>query len=293
MSPGAGARRSRDLDARSDLYALGAILFDCSPCARRSPAAGDGDRGKSRARRSGPLGSARGSRAPPVGCPRRAARRAGRPGRHARRVGYPSPWRAHPRSLAAVVRKAWPSTVTQRYRTSRTSSRHRGLSKRLRHQCGAGELAGKRALLAIKRNKTASLSVSQPCSSSAAPSARKPSSKAAAPSAKAIVRLVALRRFESHRTATCSRSPRAKPRFQHYESALKKTDAALALDPTLLPRLRGGARWLLLAQERLPEALDALRTRAGQRPRTNTPRCRGAPPRGKDGHRHRRPVGTL
>jgi tetratricopeptide (TPR) repeat protein len=53
--------------------------------------------------------------------------------------------------------------------------------------------------------------------------------------------------------------------LQRYESALKKADAALALDPDLAATYwRRG--WVLLAQEKLPEALAALHVAADKDP---------------------------
>jgi tetratricopeptide (TPR) repeat protein len=160
-----------------------------------------------------------------------------------------------PASLAAVVRQAMAFDKTNRY--AGVADLQSDLAAFQNGFATSAEKAGlaKLLLLKVKRHKTAAFATVLVLLSGLGFGAR------------ALVEGRRAERGEAHAKAALADLKKTAPDLlalaaseaglQHFESALQKAGAALALDPSLAEGYwRRG--WVLLAQEKLPEALAAL-----------------------------------
>ncbi len=229
MSPEQARGEIETLDARSDLFTLGIILYEILTLARPFT-------GKTSSQLTDAIID--GDFTPP------AARVAAQP--KAERPKH-LPGGVVPASLDAIVRKSLAPDPAARYPS--VAALQADLTAYQNGFATSGERAGwsQRALLAIKRNKAASIGA-------------------------AAVLLVGLvfgstAVIQGHRatqaladlkkTAPALRQlAESEARFQHFDSALEKLDAALALDPAHLPSYWRRA-WLFIGMNRLAEAATA------------------------------------
>jgi serine/threonine protein kinase len=266
MAPEQARGEIDQLDARADIYALGAILFHL--LALRPSVTGPTamhivdkvGRGEIEPlqnvtqRRKGAKEDKDGDAQSPTFAPSRLC------------VSH-LPGGRIPDSLAAVERKAMALDPAARYGSVEDLQ-----ADLLAYQSGfatSAEQAGfaKRVLLALKRNKTASAAAALVLLAGVGfgTNAVLAGRRAELGEARANAALRNLKATAPDLLALAA----SEAALQRYESALKKCDAALALDPALLPAYwRRG--WLLLAQEHLPEASEALRLAQAQDPANRT-----------------------